>query len=264
MAHPAALPEGTPFFIGPDMRPRKPLTSYFFDLSKYVGASSLQDHTYDLMALESFLGAVLEPPTDLLSVTEEDLVAYRRSRTSLQSVPVGAATWRRNRVSIDGFYDWTVDCGLLPQRPCRPRRNGRDALSRESAQDLDVRHLTYRQWQLLHRVGLGGDLPDGSPDPRFRGRDRLRNMSAAEATVTSGMRLREFSCLFDIEVPGTRPGREPAAVQLQAVAKYGFAREVWLQHAVLRSIDLYRRTERTTVVARAHRTLWRRRAECSW
>lgn len=124
------------------------------------------------LSLEDFLGTVLDPPADLLSATEDDLVAYRRYRTALQPSPVKPATWRRNRVSIDGFYDRAVDTGLLEARPYRVRRNGRDALSGGSVQDLDVRHLTHRQWVLLHRVGLGGDLSDGSPDPSFRGGDR--------------------------------------------------------------------------------------------
>lgn len=169
VTRPGALPDGTPFFVGDDMRPREPITSYFFDLAKWVGAESLEDYAYDVMALEDFLGTVLDPPADLLSATEDDLVAYRRYRTALQPSPVRPATWRRNRVSIDGFYDWAVDTGLLEARPYRVRCNGRDALSGGPVQDLDVRHLTHRQWVLLHRVGLGGDLPDGSPDPSFRG-----------------------------------------------------------------------------------------------
>ncbi|MER5466804.1 recombinase XerD [Streptomyces sp. NPDC002668] len=261
VTRPGALPERTPFFVGDDMRPREPITSYFFDLANYVGAGSLENYAYDVMALEDFLGTVLDPPTDLLSATEDDLVAYRRYRTALQPSPVRPATWRRNRVSIDGFYDWAVDTGLLEARPYRVRRNGRDALSGGPVQDLDVRHLTHRQWVLLQRVGLGGDLPDGSSAPSFRGGHRLRNMAAGELAVTSGMRLREFSCLLDIEMAAPRPDREPATVGLQAIAKYGFARQTVVQHPVLRSLDLYRRTERAALVARSWRALWARRAE---
>lgn len=122
VTRPGALPEGTPFFVGPDMRPREPLTSYFFDLARYVGAESLRDYAYDPLALEDFLGQVLETSTSLSEATEEDLVAFRRYRTEMQPSPVGPATWRRNRVSIDGFYGWAVDTGLLPCRPYRIRR----------------------------------------------------------------------------------------------------------------------------------------------
>ena len=256
-----ALKDGTPFFVGDDMWPREPMCSYFFELAKHVQAESAQDYAYDLMGLEDFLGRVMDPPTDLLSATEDDLVAFRRYRTEDQAVPVGAATWRRNRVAVNGFYDWAVASGCLEARPHARRRSGRDALSWGPVADLDVRHLSRRQWVMLHRVGLGGELPDGSVDVRFRGRDRLRNMAAAELAVTSGMRLREFSSLLDIEVPGPGASRSAVCVPIQAIAKYGFARDVFVQYEVLRSLELYRRTERAVVVAGCGRALERRREE---
>ncbi|GGN27163.1 hypothetical protein GCM10011578_062200 [Streptomyces fuscichromogenes] len=173
-------------------------------------AESLRDYAYDLMGLEDFLARVLDPPTDLLSASEEDLVAFRRWRTQRAPVPVGPATWRRNRAAINGLYDWAVGSGLLRQRSYLRRRNGRDALSWGTAADLDVRHLSRAQWVMLHRVGLGGDLPDGSVDRRSRRAKRLRSMPAAEPAVTTGMRSREFSRLLDMEVPG--PSRGGTAV----------------------------------------------------
>ena len=180
VARPGALPEGTPSFVGGDMRPREPITSYFFDLANYVGAGSMEDYAYDVMALEDFLGTVVDPPADLMSATEDDLVAYRRYRTALQRSPVRPATWRRNRVSIDGSTTgrWTPACWRRGVR-----RNGRDALFGGPVQDLDVRHLTHVEWVLLHRVGLGGDLPDGSPDPSFRRGDRHAMFFAALAVA---------------------------------------------------------------------------------
>lgn len=261
LSGPATLPEGTPFFVDEDMRPVEPMCSYFVDLARHVGSESLRDYAYDLMGLEDFLARVLDPPSDLLSATEADLVAFRRWRTQLAPVPVGPATWRRNRTAINGFYDWAVGTGLLERRPYARRRNGRDALSWGAAADLDVRHLSRAQYVMLQRVGLGGDLPDGSADPGFRRAGRLRNMVAADLAVTTGMRLREFSCLLDMEVPRPCPGAGAVPVALGAIAKYGFARVVMVQQAVLRSLELYRRTERTAQVARSHGALWRRRAE---
>jgi hypothetical protein len=86
----------------------------------------------------------------------------------LAPVPVGLATWRRNRTAINWFYDWAVGAGLLERRPYARRRRGWDALSWGEAADLDVRHLSWAQYVMLHRVGLGGDLPDGSANPGFR------------------------------------------------------------------------------------------------
>ncbi|MEV6409821.1 site-specific integrase [Streptomyces bobili] len=256
-----ALKEGTPFFLGPDMRPLEPLTSCFFELAKCLDAGTLQDYAYDLMDLVSFLEA-LDPPTDLLSATEDDLVAYRDELREYRDAPVAAATWMRRRASINKFYDWAVDdAHLLEKRPFFRWKNGKDVLSIRVVNDLDIRHLTYLQWRFLKQVGLRGLLPDDRVDRSFRGSDPLRNSGAAELAVTTGMRLREFTTLLDIEVGPPRRDGSAALVDLKKTAKYGLPRTVEIQHPTLRELDFYRRTERAKVVHAAARALYRKRAE---
>ncbi|MGW9173789.1 site-specific integrase [Streptomyces decoyicus] len=256
-----ALKEGTPFFLGPDMRPLEPLTSCFFELAKHLDAGTLQDYAYDLMDLVDFLEK-LDPPTDLLSATEDDLVAYRDELTEHRDEPVTTATWMRRRAAINNFYNWAVeDAHLLDRRPYCRRKNGKDVLSLDVVNDLDVRHLTYSQWRFLKQVGLRGLLPDDRADRTFRGADPLRNSSAAELAVTTGMRLREFATLLDIEVGLPRRDGSAALVDLKKTAKYKLPRTVEIQHATLREIDFYRRTERAKTVRAAARTLYRHRAE---
>jgi integrase len=258
IARTGALADGTPFFVGADMRPVEPLCSYFFEVQKRSKAKTMLDYAYDLAALADFL-ARLDPATDLASATEDELVAYRDFRTRDQDRPVSPATWARNRAAINGFYDWLVDSGRLAGRPYRKRRGGRDVLFWGATKDLDVRHLTHAQWRHLHQVGLGGYLPDGGIDPRFRGADPLRNMVAAELSVTTGMRLQEFSSLLDIEVGPPRRDGSAAEVRVQATAKRSLPRVVLIQHGVLRSIDLYRRTERAAAITRSAAALARQR-----
>jgi integrase len=255
-----ALKDGTPFFLGADMRPIEPLCTFFFELAKVLKPKTLADYAYDLMDLVGFLEQ-LDEPADLLSAAEEDLVAYRRERTQLQDAPIAPATWRRRRAAINSFYDWAVDSGALARRPYFKRKSGRDALSGGPVPQLDVRPLSYRQWRFFKQVGLLGQLPDGRVDASFRGRDRLRNAAAAELAITTGMRLREFSCVLDVEVGAPRSDGSAAEVHLEATAKYGLARVVRVLHPTLRQIDLYRRTERAAAVRRAAPTLARRRAE---
>ncbi|MFD4143081.1 site-specific integrase [Streptomyces sp. NPDC058572] len=259
-ARPRALKDGTPFFLGPDMRPVEPLCSFMFELSKTLQASTLRDYTYDLLDLVDFL-AGLEPPVDLLSATEEDLIAYREDCTEHRESPDMPATWRRRRATINNFYDWAVYAKLLDERPYYRRRNGRDVLAWGATTELDVRHLTYRQWHLFWQVGLRGQLPGGGLDPCFRGRAPLRNSSAGELAITTGMRLREFSSLLDIEVGPPRRDGSPAEVPLQAIAKFGLSRLVSIQDSVLRALDLYRRTERAAMVRASARNLARHRSE---
>jgi integrase len=243
------------------MRPLEPLCSFFLELSKTVKAKSMQDYAYDVMDLVDFL-ADLDPPTDLLSATEDDLLAYRKDCTELRESPDMPATWKRRRVTINNFYHWAVHSAKLLEAPPYYRRpNGRDVLSWGATSELDVRHLTFRQWRFFKQVGLRGLLPDARVDRAFRGQSPLRNSAAGELAITTGTRLREFSCLLDIEVPAPRRDGSPAEVPLQAVAKYGLPRTVMVQDATLREIDMYRRTERAAMIKASAKALARRRDE---
>ncbi|SOE08027.1 hypothetical protein [Streptomyces sp. Ag109_G2-15] len=85
---PGAVKEGTPFFLGSDMRPVEPLCSFFLELSKSLKAKSLEDYAYDALDLVDFLDQ-LPVPTDLLSAREDDLVAYREDCTTHREAPDG-------------------------------------------------------------------------------------------------------------------------------------------------------------------------------
>ena len=256
-----ALKDGTPFFLGPDMRPLEPHCSFFYELAKTLEAKSLQDYTYDFLDVDDFLAA-LDPPADWLSATESDLIAYRDYSVEHREEPVGPATWKRRRVTINNFYDWAVDReGLLDKRPYYRRKNGRDVLSWGTTSELDVRHLTYEQWWHLDRVGLRGLLPNGKADPRFRTAHPLRNSAGGNLSITTGLRLREFRALFDIEIGPPRRDGTPKEVELQAIAKFGIPRIVEVQDATLRELDWYRRTERASAIRKAARNLYRHRDE---
>ncbi|AYN40197.1 recombinase XerD [Streptomyces dangxiongensis] len=259
---PGAVKEGTPFYLDSDMRPLEPLCSFFLELSKTLKAKSLQDYGYDAMDVVEFL-AELDPPADLLSATEEDLVAYREDCTEYREKPDEPATWKRRRATINRFYDWATDprTKLLEERPYYRRPNGRDVLSWGAVSELDVRHLTYRQWRFLKQVGLRGYLPDGRLDPAFRCRTPLRNSVAPELAITTGMRSREFSSLLDIEVGPPRRDASPAEVALRATAKRGWPRTAAVQDPTLRELDLYRRTERAAMVRASAKSLYKARAE---
>lgn len=256
-----ALPDGTPFFVGPNMLPREPHCSFFLDLAKTLKAKSLQDYAYDFMDFSDFLEG-LDPPSDVLSATEDDLLAYREYCTEHRDEPVSPATWQRRRVTIHNFYNWAVDeANLLARRPYYRRPNGRDVLTWGSVAELDVRHLTYDQWRFLDGVGLRGLLPNGSADPTFRSAHPLRDSAAGNLAITTGLRLREFRALLDVEVGPPRRDGTAKEVELQAIAKFGLARTVEIQDTILREIDWYRRTERAAMIRTASKTLGIQRDE---
>ncbi|QMU80290.1 site-specific integrase [Streptacidiphilus sp. PB12-B1b] len=255
-----AVKEGTPFFLDADMRPLEPHSSFFQEMAKTNKAKSLRDYAYDFLGLDDFLTS-LDPPADLLSATEDDLTAYRDHCTKYRDEPMRPASWRRHRTTITNFYNWAVETGLLERRPYLRKANGRDVLQGDAVPELAVRCLTYDQWWLLDRVGLRGLLPDGSVDPAFRSRQSLRNSSGCNLSITTGLRLREFRALFDVEVGAPRRDASTAEVQLQAIAKFGLPRKVDVQHPTLREIDWYRKTERVAAVRGAAGNLWRRREQ---
>ncbi|RST25317.1 recombinase XerD [Streptomyces sp. WAC04770] len=256
-----ALKDGTPFFLGADMRPLEPHCSFFAQLAKTVSAKSLQDYTYDLLDLDDFL-ARLDPPVDVLSADEDDLIAYRDYCTEYADVPVGPATWKRRRTTINQFYDWAVhEAKLLDQYPYYRRKNGLDVLAWGATAELDVRHLTFEQWWFLDRVGLRGLLPDGAADPAFRSGHALRDSCGGNLSITTGLRLREFSALFDIEVGPPRRDGSAKEIELQAIAKFGLPRVSEIQDSVLREVDWYRRTERASYIRKAAKNLYRQRNE---
>ncbi|MDH6128824.1 recombinase XerD [Kitasatospora sp. GP82] len=255
-----AVTDGTPFFLGTDMRPLEPHCSFFREMAKTNKAKSLQDYAYDFLGLDDFLSS-LDPPSDVLSATEDDLLAYREHCTKYRDEPMRPASWRRHRTTLNNFYNWAVETGLLERRPYLRKANGRDVLSGDAVAELAVRCLTYDQWWLLDRVGLRGLRPDGSVDPTFRSAHPLRNSCGGNLSITTGLRLREFRALLDVEVGAPRRDGTAAEVDLQAIAKFGLPRTVEVQDRVLREIDWYRKAERAGVVRKAAKNLWRRREE---
>lgn len=123
----------------------------------------------------------------------------------------------------------------------------------------DIRPLTRSQWEAFRDVGLSGRGPSGALDPSWRGRSALRSRAGAELAITTGMRVSEFSTLLDAELPGA--ASMGASVLLEACAKYQKRRRVSVPVSTLRAVDLYRQTERRSIVRRSAASLWARRAE---
>jgi 3-methyladenine DNA glycosylase Tag len=56
---------------------------------------------------------------------------------------------------IKNFYEWAVDAKWLDRKPYHRLRNGRDVLAWGAVSDLDIRHLTHRQWRFSSRSACG-------------------------------------------------------------------------------------------------------------
>ncbi|MET7297942.1 site-specific integrase [Embleya sp. NPDC005575] len=190
------IPDGTPVFLGGDMRPVEPVCSWFRHLAhRNRDPETMRSYAYVVSRLMDFLAA---RGTDVVSATEADLVAYRHQRLVLQQVPIGESTWDREAATVNGLYDWLVEQGRVARRPLRLAKRYGSGMVRE----MQVRHLTIDQYLYFRDVGLGGQDPDGDVDAGFRGWCPHRGQAAAELALLTGMRKREWSSVL---LPGWAP-----------------------------------------------------------
>ena len=192
---------------------------------------------------------------------QEDLRAYRRARRSGEGA-VSASTWNRFIAALDKWAEWAVYEKLIeappfryadvtvwtPHRPARIRVNAEREPGEESG---PVRFLPYADYLRWRDVGLRGLLPDGSPDPAWRGRHGERNAAFADLMVGTGMRLCEASSLLVSELPP--PGGRSRTGELplpSSITKRNRARSAFVSQRVLRRVHQYADIERDELVAR--------------
>lgn len=244
------LPDGMPLVLGADMRPAEPLCSWFRHLA-YLGRTpdTMRSYAYVAVRLMDYLAT---RGKDLASASEVDLVAYRRQRLELQKSPVGPETWDRESSSVNSLFRWLRETGYRSHGPLRmPKAYGSGV-----AHGMHIRHLTLEQYLFFRDVGLGGQLPDGQLDLAFRGGFPHRNRAAAELALMTGMRKREWATVLLPEL--ARYAGQPAEFTLQACAKYGRRRDVYVPAAALDLVDTFTLLERAEIVERAARRLARR------
>ncbi|MFE3901274.1 hypothetical protein ACFXPY_13180 [Streptomyces sp. NPDC059153] len=252
-----ALPDRLPVFVDGQMRPVEPACSWFRQLA-YLGRDpedTLRHYAYIVLRLMEFLA---ERGRELGTATESDLVAYRRSRTELQDVPVGGSAWDREASVINSLLDWMVVQGLRRASPLRAV-GATNPLSSGMSRDMDIRHLTLGQYVFFRDIGLGGQTLDGDVDGAFRGQAPLRSRAACDLALTSGMRPREWSTalLPELAVARRRPG-EGAEFDLQACAKYKKHRVAYVPPDALTSVDRFVLIERPEMAEAMARALERR------
>lgn len=252
-----SLPEGMPLLLDERWRPLEPWLTYFRIISASTGKSTMRNYGYDAVRFASFLES---RGTDVVHASSEDIVAYRESRLVDAERPVSSATWQREVVVIRGIYRMLVQTGEIQREPWITI--GRtSALSRPWHSEPDIRPLTQTQWGVFRDVGLAGYTTNGELDPSWRGRAPMRSKAGAQLAVSTGMRLAEFSTLLEVELPRSSGSGNGMSILLEACAKYQKRRRVHVPSATLRAVNLYRQTERRSVVDASRKTLWSRRSE---
>ncbi|MFE7114123.1 tyrosine-type recombinase/integrase [Streptomyces sp. NPDC057654] len=191
-----------------------------------------------------------------------DLRAYKVVRMRIDDEnSISAATWRRSIAALDKWVEWSIYEELLDHEPFRyidktvmtPQGPKRVRVNAEYDVDDDqeplhiVQFVDYLLWR---NVGLRGELPDGRPDPKWRGRHGERNALFADSLVYTGIRLGEGASLLTTELPPVAGGRGDIYLAAQ-VTKRHKARRVFANRRTLRAWHHYLSIERSAVVEQA-------------
>ncbi len=256
-----AIPAGTPVFLDEQaMRPVEPLCSWFRHLAyEDKDVKTLREYSYVVRRFVHFLES---RERGLLQATESDFTAYRTWRTQVQDKPIGNAMWAKEAQLLNQLYRWLVDQGHLRRGPLRMTSKGRNPMMPRLQRGMDIRHMTLAQYRYFRDVGLGGQVPNSEVSPAFRGRAPLRNRAATDLALCTGMRPEEWSTVLLPELGvDRRTAGAPVTFAVQACAKYGKHREVYVPPGALDAVDTYLLLERPEVVAASAKPLARRHHE---
>ena len=253
------LRDGVPLIVDEQMRPVEPICGWFRALAyENKQPETMRAYAYIVRRLAEFLHG---RGTDVLGATEADLVGYRWARTELDARPVDGATWDKEAVVINSFYNFLLARGLIERRPFRliGRNQSRSSLHSGTRRGMEIRHMTAEQYLFVRDVGFGGQLPDGSVDDSFRGWAPHRGRAALELALLTGMRLQEWSTLLLPELKmGSRRTGDPVTFRLQKCAKYESPRDVYVPPAALEMVDHFVQLERPEIAEVSAKALARR------
>lgn len=238
--------DGTPVLVDASMRPAEPWCTFLRLYCQNLSANSVKSYARDALAFARFLDS---RSVAVLDVSESDLVAYRTERLASG---VSWRSWSRHLVVVRALFTYLYETGQRDTLPWIQVGSRSVVTPRIPQPEMDVRALSHGQWVAFRDVGFGGQLPNGEIDCSCRGRSTVRNVCAAELALTTGMRLSEWSSLLDIELPLDGGG---ASVALQACAKNGRSRRVYIPASTIEAVNLYRSTERASLVRRAQTSL---------
>lgn len=240
------IKDGTPILVDDRMRPMEPWNTFLRLYAQNLSDNTVRAYSRDALTFATFLNG---RGVNVLDAVESDVSAYCDDRLSKG---ISTRTLDRQLVFVRAFFTYLCETGQRTELPWIRIANRSVVHRRNPSSDLRVRSVTRAQWRAFRNIGLGGQLPSGSMDPSFRGKSTVRNMCAAELAITTGMRLREWQSLLDIEVP---EGTLGTSLELHVSAKNSRRRNVYIPASTIREIDLYRATERQQTVRSSQASL---------
>ncbi|WP_198357371.1 hypothetical protein [Streptomyces fildesensis] len=253
-----AIADGTPIFLdGETMMPVEPMSSWGRTLA-YAALKPGTRREYGRIVAR--LSDYQEKRgRNLVTATESDIQAFKRVRTELQKRPLGDSAWGKECQLLDRFYGHLVRVGAREHLPVRMGAMGRNPMAPRIRQRMNIRHLALDQYRYLRDVGLGGQQPDSAVDLSFRGWAPHRNRGGADLALGTGMRWQEWATVLLPELGiGVGYAVDDVVFTVQACAKYGKARKIYVPSDSMSGLEPYLLLERPEQSATSARRLERR------
>ncbi|WP_226966808.1 tyrosine-type recombinase/integrase [Streptomyces phaeolivaceus] len=256
--------DGRPFILGPDGSYDLHLNRFLRDLENWGVRSENSRIAYstDVMLYCRFLHES-RGGKSIWDSDGADLRAYKAVRLHASGPgSVSVATWNRSIATLDKWVQWSLYEELLSAEPFRyvdktvvspqgPKRVRVNAAAEPEVPRQPIRFLSHEDFMLWRDIGLRGLLPDGSPDPAWRGRNGERNALFADLLICTGMRLGEATSLLTAELPPVTGRRVLGDITVSAaVAKRNRARTVYVRPRVARDLHHYVVIERDELMQR--------------
>lgn len=210
-----AVPDGMPFMLLGNARYADILNKFLRDLptSGCPSENTWIAYGRDLLTFCRFLHEKCGGK-NILQTTKDDIKKYYRVRRLAGIGSVDPSTWNRSITALDKFFAWAEEENLIDAIPFSYKyatasvpsagktiTTLKNRARERTRSDPEVKCISREQYLAFRDIGLLGKLPDGTLDPNFRGRNRLRNAALAELFVTTGCRLEEGGSILMRELP---------------------------------------------------------------
>jgi site-specific recombinase XerD len=205
-------------------------------------------------------GVLMFGPRDQLRAALGGYAGYRLAGPL--EVRLAESSWNLHVGVVAQFYEWAEQEGhavAVPFTYAMARRIVEGQLVEVRRNLAKVRapkpHTTIKYLESdfaeLFVRGLEGLLPDGAPDPSFRGLNPGRNTAMAQLVLASGLRRQEFTHLLVYEIPSLPPKPTVLPILLAvaaAIAKGRKQRTTWVSYEALAAVHRYLALERPLAV----------------
>lgn len=249
---------GTPILTSPS-GVTDPRINLFFRAGTVAGGavSTWRRYAYALVVWLEFL-EVSGSRWDQATVRDVEAFKHWRLTDLRNSDRVQPTSFDTDRAALNAFYTWagprygivnpvpTVRASSPGRRApgyepgADGRRGGRDGLRPAGARRRQVKWLLRPALEQWRDVGLRGYGFDGLRRPGWRGQCEDRDVAFVEGLYGTGLRLREWASILDVELPAAAAGRMTRAWLAAPCIKGGGAgRRYYIPRSVLAAVAAY-------------------------